>query len=31
MCDDVDLYPEDILLDVAERLGFGAQLEAIIE
>lgn len=30
MCDDDDLYPEDILLDVAERLGFGTQLEAII-
>lgn len=30
MCDDDDLFPEDILLDVAERLGFGAQLEFII-
>lgn len=30
MCDDDDLYPEDILLDVAERLGFGPQLEVII-
>jgi putative tRNA adenosine deaminase-associated protein len=30
LCDDDDLYPEDILLDVAERLGFGLQLEAIL-
>lgn len=31
MCDDDDLYPEDVLLDVAERLGFGPQLEALLE
>jgi putative tRNA adenosine deaminase-associated protein len=30
LCDDDDLYPEDILRDVAERLGFGEGLEAII-
>jgi putative tRNA adenosine deaminase-associated protein len=30
LCDDDDLYPDDILLDVAERLGFGNQLEAIL-
>jgi putative tRNA adenosine deaminase-associated protein len=30
LCDDDDLYPDDILLDVAERLGFGAELEAIL-
>ncbi|MET1037848.1 MAG: tRNA adenosine deaminase-associated protein [Aeromicrobium sp.] len=30
LCDDDDLYPEDILLDVAERLGFGVELEAIL-
>jgi putative tRNA adenosine deaminase-associated protein len=30
LCNDDDLYPEDILLDVAERLGFGVQLEAIL-
>ncbi|AWB90899.1 tRNA adenosine deaminase-associated protein [Aeromicrobium chenweiae] len=30
LCDDEDLYPEDILMDVAGRLGFAAQLEAII-
>ena len=30
LCDDSDLFPDDILRDVAERLGFGAELEAII-
>lgn len=30
LCDDDDLYPEDILRDVAERLGFGDGLESII-
>jgi putative tRNA adenosine deaminase-associated protein len=30
LCDDDDLYPEDVLMDVAERLGFGPELEAII-
>lgn len=30
LCDDDDLYPEEILMDVAERLGFGPELEAII-
>jgi len=30
LCDDDDLYPEDILRDVAVRLGFGEKLDAII-
>ncbi|VXC56082.1 tRNA adenosine deaminase-associated protein [Aeromicrobium sp. 9AM] len=30
LCDDDDLYPEDILRDVAERLGFGDEFEAVI-
>jgi len=30
LCDDDDLYPDDILLDVAERLGFGVELEAVL-
>lgn len=30
LCDDDDLYPEDVLLDVAERLGFGVELEAVL-
>jgi putative tRNA adenosine deaminase-associated protein len=30
LCDDDDLYPDDILLDVAGRLGFGGQLEAVL-
>ena len=30
LCDDDDLFPDDILRDVAERLGFADELEAII-
>jgi putative tRNA adenosine deaminase-associated protein len=30
LCDDDDLYPDDILMDVAERLGFAAELEAVL-
>ncbi len=30
LCDDDELYPEDILRDVAERLGFGDAFEAVI-
>ena len=30
LCDDDDLYPEDILRDVADRLGFGDEFEAVI-
>ena len=30
LCDDDKLYPEDILRDVADRLGFGDELDAII-
>ena len=30
LCDDDDLYPDDILLDVAGRLGFGGELEAVL-
>lgn len=30
LCDDDDLYPDDVLLDVAERLGFGPAFEAIV-
>ena len=30
LCDDEDLYPDEILGDVAERLGFGAAFEAIV-
>jgi putative tRNA adenosine deaminase-associated protein len=31
LCDDDELYPEDVLRDVADRVGFGAELEAVIE
>ncbi len=30
LCDDEDLYPDEILGDVAERLGFGDAFEAIV-
>ena len=30
LCEDDELYPEDILRDVADRLGFGAAFEAVI-
>ena len=30
LCNDDDLYPEDILRDVADRLGFGDAFEAVI-
>ncbi|WP_332662746.1 tRNA adenosine deaminase-associated protein [Aeromicrobium sp.] len=30
LCDDDDLYPDDILRDVADRLGFGEEFEAVI-
>jgi hypothetical protein len=30
LCDDDNLYPEDVLRDVADRLGFGDELDAII-
>jgi hypothetical protein len=30
LCDDDDLYPEDVLRDVADRLGFGVELETIL-
>lgn len=30
LCDDQELYPEDILVDIAGRIGFGADFEALI-
>ena len=30
LCDDDDLYPDDVLFDVAERLGFAGELEAVL-
>ncbi|KQV74630.1 hypothetical protein ASC61_06220 [Aeromicrobium sp. Root344] len=30
LCEDDDLYPEDVLRDVADRLGFGEAFEAVI-
>ncbi|MDN5851815.1 MAG: tRNA adenosine deaminase-associated protein [Actinomycetia bacterium] len=30
LCDDEELYPDEMLSDVAERLGFGAQLDTIL-
>jgi putative tRNA adenosine deaminase-associated protein len=31
MCDEVDLYPDEQLADIAERLGFGDQFSAMID
>ncbi|HLR85393.1 MAG TPA: tRNA adenosine deaminase-associated protein [Nocardioidaceae bacterium] len=31
LCDDEELYPDEMLGDIAERLGFGPQLEALLE
>ncbi len=31
LCDDGDLYPDEILGDVAERLGFGDAFEALVQ
>jgi putative tRNA adenosine deaminase-associated protein len=30
LCDDDDLFPEDILRDVADRLGFGDKFDAVL-
>jgi putative tRNA adenosine deaminase-associated protein len=30
LCDDDDLYPDDIVFDLAERFGFGGELEAVL-
>ncbi|KAA1380574.1 tRNA adenosine deaminase-associated protein [Aeromicrobium fastidiosum] len=30
LCDDDDLCPDDVLFDVAERLGFAGELEAVL-
>lgn len=30
LCDDFELYPEDVLSDIADRLGFGADFKALI-
>jgi putative tRNA adenosine deaminase-associated protein len=31
MCDDVDLYPDEVLTDIADRLGFGAEFDDLVE
>lgn len=31
LCDDPELYPDEALSDLASRLGFGPQLESILE
>jgi putative tRNA adenosine deaminase-associated protein len=30
LCDDRDLYPDEVLSDVARRLGFGDDFEALV-
>lgn len=31
LCDDHEMYPDEMLSDIAERLGFGTQLESVLE
>lgn len=31
LCDDLDLYPDEMLGDIADRLGFGDQLERALD
>jgi putative tRNA adenosine deaminase-associated protein len=31
ICDDIDLYPEEMLAQVADRLGFGAEFERAVD
>lgn len=31
MCDDEDLYPDEVLADIADRLGFGPQFDQAVE
>lgn len=31
ICDEIDLYPEDMLAELAEQMGFGSQYEAAVD
>jgi len=31
LCDDAELFPDEMLSDVAQRLGFGAAFEGAVE
>lgn len=31
ICDDIDSYPDEMISDLAERMGFGGELEAILD
>jgi putative tRNA adenosine deaminase-associated protein len=31
LCDDIDLYPDEVLADIANRLGFGSQFDAAVD
>jgi putative tRNA adenosine deaminase-associated protein len=31
LCDEIDLYPDEVLADIAVRLGFGPQFDAAVE
>jgi putative tRNA adenosine deaminase-associated protein len=31
LCDEIDLYPDEVLGEIATRLGFGAQFDAAVE
>ncbi len=31
MCDDAELYPDELLADIADRLGFGGQFDELLD
>lgn len=31
LCDDTDLYPDELLADIAQRLGFGSQFDEMLD
>ena len=31
MCDDLDLYPDELLGDIANRLGFGREFDELLD
>ena len=31
LCDDLDLYPDELLGDIANRLGFGRQFDELLD
>jgi hypothetical protein len=31
LCDEADLFPDEILADIADRLGFGGQFDELLD